>query len=125
MKDGLADSSCVFCKIVKGDIPCFKVYEDDHFVAFLDKYPRTTGHCQIIPKQHYRWVWDIPDIGAYMEAARKVANAQRKAFGTEMIVCQIIGDEVFHAHIWLVPHKHTLNANLAGEELAQQIKRCL
>jgi len=120
-----SDPGCVFCKIVKGEIPSIKVYEDDRFIAFLDKYPRTTGHCQIIPKQHYRWVWDIPDIGAYMEAAKIVANAQRKAFGTDMIVSQIIGDEVAHAHIWLMPHMHTINADLTGEELAKQIRKHL
>ena len=104
-------------------VPCFKVYEDDQFIAFLDKYPRTTGHCQIVPKQHYRWVWDVPNIGAYMEAAKKVVNAQRKAFGTEMIVAQIIGDEVCHAHIWLVPHEHTINEDLSGENAATEIRR--
>lgn len=115
------DPNCVFCKIVKGDLPCFKVYEDDNFVAFLDKSPRTAGHCQIIPKQHHRWVWDVPNIGAFMEAAKKVANAQRKAFGSEMIISNIIGDEVSHAHIWLIPQRHSINAHLAGEETAKLI----
>ncbi len=122
MSDGL---KCVFCKIVNGELPCVKVYEDSLFLAFLDKYPRMAGHCQIIPKQHYRWVWDVPEIGAFMEAARLVANAQRKAFGTEMIVSQIIGDEVPHAHIWLVPHRHTKNVDLAEEETAKLIRKCL
>lgn len=117
------DASCVFCKIVKGELPCFKVYEDENFIAFLDKFPRAAGHCQIIPKQHHRWVWDVPNIGAFMEAARKVANAQRKAFGTEMIVSNIIGDEVPHAHIWLVPHQHTINAHLEDGEAARLIQK--
>lgn len=119
------DPNCVFCKIVKGDLPCFKIYEDDNFIAFLDKFPRAPGHCQIIPKQHYRWVWDVPDIGAYMEAARKVANAQRKAFGTDMIVSNIIGDEVPHAHIWLIPNRHSINEKVAGEEAAKLIQKHL
>lgn len=119
------DLDCVFCKIVKGDLSCLKVYEDDNFLAFLDKYPRATGHCQIIPKQHYRWVWDVPDIGAYMEAAKKVANAQRRAFGTEMIVSSIIGDEVFHAHIWLIPQRHSINAHVTEEEAAKLIAKNL
>ena len=119
------DLNCVFCKIVKGEIPCVKVYEDENFIAFLDKYPRATGHCQIIPKQHYRWVWDVPNIGNFMEAAQKVVNAQRKAFGTDMIISQIIGDEVPHAHIWLIPHNHKINAHLSGEEAIQEIKKHL
>src|SRR5262250_1109681 len=81
---GMSDEkNCVFCKIVRGELPALKVYEDEKFVAFLDKFPRSTGHCQVISKDHHRWVWDVPDIGRYMEAARKVAEAQRKAFGTE------------------------------------------
>ena len=111
-------SSCVFCRIIKGELPCLKVYEDENFMAFLDKNPRTVGHCQIIPKQHSRWVSDVPNIGAYMEAARQVANAQRQVFGTEMIVSSIIGDEVPHAHIWLMPQKHTKNSQLEEKEIA-------
>lgn len=117
-----SDPNCIFCRIVKGKLPCLKVYEDGRFIAFLDKFPKATGHCLIVPKEHFRWVWDVPDLGAYMEGAKKVALAQRKAFGTEMIVSHIIGDEVPHAHIWLVPDKHARNANMEGEELANLIR---
>lgn len=120
-----SDQNCIFCRIIKGELPCLKVYEDDRFVAFLDKYPKAAGHCLIVPKEHFRWVWDVPDLGSFMEGAKKVANAQRKAFGTEMIISHIIGDEVPHAHIWLVPQKHTLNASLEGEELAKLIRSCI
>lgn len=119
------DPSCIFCKIVSGEIPATKVYEDDNFVAFLDKFPRSTGHCQVIPKEHHRWVWDVPNIGPYMEAARKVAGALRKAFGTEMIVSHVIGDEVPHAHIWLVPQGHSKNKEVKDEEAAQAIRKHL
>jgi len=111
-------ASCVFCKIIKGELPCLKVYEDENFMAFLDKNPRSIGHCQIIPKQHYRWVWDVPNIGPYMEAAKQVANAQRQVFGTEMITSYIIGDEVPHAHIWLMPQRHTRNTEVTEREIA-------
>lgn len=117
------DPTCVFCKIAKGTLPAFKVFEDENFIAFLDKFPQSLGHCQIIPKEHVRWVWDVPNIGAYMEAAQTVAKGQRKAFGTDMIVSHIIGDEVFHAHIWLVPQGHTKNQNLKNEEEIAQIIR--
>ncbi|MBI2340120.1 MAG: HIT domain-containing protein [Deltaproteobacteria bacterium] len=123
------DPNCIFCKIARGEIPAQKVFEDDRFVAFLDIRPQATGHCQLIPKEHHVWVWDLPagrqvspNIGAYMEAAQKVAHAQRKAFGTEMIVSHIIGDEVPHAHIWLVPQRHTKNRNLKGEAVAKVIR---
>lgn len=94
---------CIFCKIAKGEIPSHKVYEDDNFLAFLDIRPRNKGHTLVIPKQHYRWVWDHPDIGSYYEAVKKVANAIKKALETDFIISIVIGEEVPHAHVWLVP----------------------
>lgn len=95
--------NCIFCKIVAGEIPCHKVYEDDSFLAFLDIRPRNLGHALVIPKEHYRWVWDVPNIGAYYEVVGKIANAQKKAFGTDYVVSLVMGQEVPHAHVWLVP----------------------
>lgn len=94
---------CIFCKIVSKEIPANIVYEDDDFLAFLDIHPQSPGHTQVIPKKHYRWVWDIPNEGAYFEVAKKIALAQRKAFGTEWILSKIVGDEVPHAHLWVFP----------------------
>jgi len=99
----VAMDDCVFCRIVRKEIPAYVVYEDQDFLAFLDIHPQSPGHTQIIPKKHYRWVWDVENIGAYFEAAQKVALATRKAFGTEWIISKIVGDEVPHAHIWLFP----------------------
>ena len=95
---------CIFCKIVRKEIPAEVVYEDINFLAFLDINPRSPGHALVIPKEHHRWVWDVPNAGEYFEVAKKVALAQRKAFGTEAIWSQVIGDEVPHAHIWVFPH---------------------
>ena len=96
-------TDCIFCKIVKGEIPSYKVYEDDEFLAFLDINPLSPGHTQIIPKKHYKFVWDVPNAGEYFEAAQKIALAQRRAFNQEVILCRITGTEVFHAHIWIYP----------------------
>lgn len=95
--------NCIFCKIVKGEIPSYKVYESDNFLAFLDIRPLNPGHTMVIPKKHYRWVWDVPNVGEYFEVVSKIANAIRKAFNTEWVVSMIFGEEVEHAHIWLVP----------------------
>lgn len=95
---------CIFCKIVQGEIPSERVYEDDSFLAFMDIAPRSPGHVQVIPKDHYRWVWDVPNPGAYFEVVTKIAKAQQKAFATESIWSQVRGDEVPHAHIWVFPH---------------------
>lgn len=97
---------CIFCKIVAGEIPAHKIYEDDLAVSFLDIHPHAKGHVQVIPKQHHRWVWDIPEIGRFYEIVRNIARAQQKAFNTDWIISHIVGDEVPHAHVWLVPaHK--------------------
>ena len=95
---------CVFCKIVKGELPSSKVYEDDDFLAFLDIRPLSPGHTLIIPKHHYRWVWDVPNVGAYFEVVKKIALAQQRAFGaSEEIHSKVVGEEVPHAHVWLFP----------------------
>ena len=94
---------CVFCKIVKGEIPSYKVYEDEKFIAFLDIKPRNPGHTLVIPKEHFRWVWDVPYLGEYFEVVGKIANAIRKAMNTRWVVALVIGEEVPHAHIWLIP----------------------
>jgi histidine triad (HIT) family protein len=98
-------SDCIFCKIVRKEIPADIVYEDDSFVAFLDIHPQSPGHTQVIPKKHYRWVWDMSssEVGEYFQVAHKIANAQRKAFETDFVLSRIIGDEVPHAHIWIFP----------------------
>lgn len=119
----IPEPHCIFCKIANKEIPAFVVYEDEQFIAFLDKFPKSAGHCQIIPKEHFRWVWDIPYVDTLMKAAQKVAVAQRTAFGTEMIASQIVGDEVPHAHIWLVPQGHTKNKEGTHEEMAEWIRR--
>jgi len=102
---------CVFCKIIKGEIPAEKVYEDENYLAFLDIHPLSPGHTLVIPKKHYRWVWDLPagrqvspNAGTYFETTKKIAQAIQKTFGTEQVFSKIIGDEVFHAHIWLFPN---------------------
>lgn len=94
---------CIFCKIAAGDIPSYKVYEDDNYLGFLDIRPLNPGHTLVIPKRHFRWVWDIPDVGGYYEIVKKIANAQKKAFGIDYVVSLVFGEEVPHAHIWLVP----------------------
>jgi histidine triad (HIT) family protein len=107
------EKNCIFCKIVKKEIPAHIVYEDENFLAFLDINPQTPGHTQVIPKKHIRWVWDIPssaeakegepNIGEYFEIVKKIALSQRKAFKTDWIISKTVGDEVPHAHVWVFP----------------------
>ncbi|MBP9719569.1 MAG: HIT domain-containing protein, partial [Candidatus Levybacteria bacterium] len=106
--------SCIFCKIINKEIPAHIVYEDANFFAFLDINPIAVGHTLVIPKKHFRWVWDLPikseneaTIGQYFEIAQKIALAERKAFGVEQIISKVVGEEVHHAHIWLYPPADT------------------
>ncbi|MDD5181949.1 MAG: HIT domain-containing protein [Candidatus Nanoarchaeia archaeon] len=97
--------NCIFCKIAKGEIPSYKVYEDNEFLAFLSIRPITDGHVLVIPKKHYRWVWDVSNIGRYYEACQKIAQAMQKAFNTEKVLSYVLGEEIPHAHVWLLPRK--------------------
>jgi len=97
------ENECLFCRIVKKEIPAAVVYEDENFLAFLDINPRAPGHCQVISKRHYRWVWNVPKVGEYFEVVKKIALAQQKAFHQEAIWSRIMGDEIEHAHIWIFP----------------------
>lgn len=115
---------CIFCKISRKEIPAEIVYEDGDFIAFLDIHPETPGHAQVIPKKHYRWVWDLPpaEIGVYFQVARKIANAQRKAFKTDFVLSRIIGDEVPHAHIWIFPSRDVAGEKNNLKENAERIR---
>ena len=95
---------CIFCKIVSGEVSSNKVYEDENFLAFLDIHPQSPGHTLVIPKKHYRFVWDVPNAGEYFEVAKKIALAEQKSFGTDVIWSKVMGDEIHHAHIWVFPH---------------------
>lgn len=115
------DTNCIFCKIVNRIIPANIIYEDDSFLAFLDINPQSPGHTQIIPKEHYRWVWDVPNAGEYFEVAKKIALAQRKAFNTDFILSRIVGDEVHHAHIWVFPNRDVVGDKKDFEENTKKL----
>ncbi|OGK62898.1 hypothetical protein A2334_03770 [Candidatus Roizmanbacteria bacterium RIFOXYB2_FULL_38_10] len=94
---------CVFCKIVTGKIPSYKVYEDNDFMGFLDIAPLNPGNVLLIPKTHYHWVYDAPNMGKYFEVARKIGIAAQKAVGAHSINFLTLGYEVPHAHIRIIP----------------------
>jgi len=122
-------ADCIFCKIVKNEIPCYKIYEDKEFLAFLDINPRNPGHTLIIPKKHYRWVWDVPNINSYYKVVGKIANAIKKALKTDFVVSLVIGEEVPHAHVWLVPrfkddgHGNSINISNIKQIPKEEMKK--
>ena len=117
--------SCIFCKIARKEISAHIVYEDDRFISFLDIRPISPGHVLIIPKKHYRWVWDVPNITQYFEVVAKVALGLRKAFDQEMILSKIVGEEIPHAHIWLYPSNDTKGDKMDFEGNRKKIVEAL
>lgn len=95
----------VFELIVRGDIPCHKVWEDDHHLAFLDINPRVEGHTLVIPKKPYDEIFAMPasEYAALWAAARTVAHRLEEKTGCARVVVVILGYEVPHVHIHLMP----------------------
>lgn len=94
--------NCLFCKIVRGELPCYKVYENDLFLAFLDIFPKVKGHTLVIPKEHHRWVYDVPQFSAYWDTARLVTDAVQKTLSLKWVSYYTFG-AVPHAHIHILP----------------------
>lgn len=106
------DPNCIFCKIVAGEIPCFKLYEDDGTLAFMDINPANDGHCLAISKSHFEDLYEAADgeVGKVAETARKLAKAVRDAVnpdGLNLIQSNGPGaaQSVMHFHIHVLPRK--------------------
>lgn len=99
----MADS--VFTKIIKGEIPSHKVYEDDKTFAFLDIHPKQPGHVLVIPKSEVDHLWDLPDedYNAVMNAAKKVARRIKEVLHPARVGMQVEGTGVPHAHVHVFP----------------------
>lgn len=95
----------IFSRIITGEIPCFKVAEDDCFFAFLDINPLVKGHTLVVPKQEVDYIFDLSDkdLAAMQVFAKTVAGAIKKAFPCKKVGEAVIGLEVPHAHIHLIP----------------------
>lgn len=97
--------SSIFTKIVNGEIPCYKIAEDDNFLAFLDVNPNAKGHTLCIPKQEINKIFDLEDdlYLELMQFSKKIAVALEKAVPCKRIGMAVIGLEVPHAHVHLIP----------------------
>ena len=103
---------CLFCKIISGEIPSYRVYEDEAVYAFLDIYPASEGHTLVAPKKHFNSFTDLgaEDVAALFEAARKVTLALEKAFSANGMNIgvnngEVAGQEVPHVHVQVIPRK--------------------
>lgn len=106
------DMSSVFTQIIKGELPCYKIYEDDKTLAFLDIAPEAEGHTLVIPKIEVDKVYELPDdyYAAVWETVRKLARHYEQVLN-ERIMIKVVGIDVPHAHIHVLP----VNENWAGE----------
>ncbi len=106
------DPNNIFAKILRGELPCHKVYEDEHALAFLDIMPRAPGHTLVLPKAPARNLLDVDpaDLAHVMQAAQRIARAAIKVFGADGITVQQFnesagGQVVFHLHVHVIPRK--------------------
>lgn len=108
----------IFTKIVNGDIPAYKIAEDDRYLAFLDVFPTTKGHTLVIPKQQIDYIFDLDDdlyLGL-MAFAKKVAAAVEKAVPCKRVGVAVVGLEVPHAHVHLIPLNSMNDMNFANKQ---------
>lgn len=112
--------STIFSKIISGEIPAYKVAENDKFLAFMDIFPLSKGHTLVIPKNETDYIFDMEseEYANLWKFAQKVAIAQKKVIDCQRIGVAVIGLEVAHAHIHLVPINGVEDINFSREKLS-------
>ena len=129
---------CIFCKIIKGEVPCGKIYEDEHVLVFLDINPISKGHCLVVTKEHYETLLEIPeDESIYLfKALKKIGKALMKGlkadgFNIGMNNFSAAGQVVMHAHFHVIPRfkgdglKHWPGKKFEEGDYVKEIKRFL
>jgi len=109
----------IFTKIINGEIPCYKIAEDENYIAFLDVFPLKKGHTLVVPKKEIDYLFDL-DSETYqglMEFTKKIAKAIKVAYPCNRVGMAVIGLEVPHAHIHLVPINTMNDMNFANDKL--------
>ena len=112
----------IFTRIINGEIPAYKIAEDERYLAFLDVFPTTQGHTLVIPKQQIDYIFDL-DGELYlglMAFAKKVAAAVEKAVPCKRVGVAIVGLEVPHAHVHLIPLNNMQDMNFANKKQFSQ-----
>jgi len=124
---------CIFCKIIKGEIPSFTVYEDDMFKVILDRFPAAPGHVLIIPKAHYSDMFELSEEVAMRlyPLAKKIATRIKEVMGAEGINIvqnngEVAGQSVYHFHLHIIPRKMgdgiVLNKSSNGDTTIEELE---
>ena len=110
----------IFSKIIAGEIPCYKLAENEHFIAFLDIFPLRKGHTLVVPKIEIDKLFDVPDeyLAGLLTFAKPIAKAIEKAYPCNRVSILTVGLEVPHAHVHLIPMNKTEDMNLLNEKLS-------
>ncbi|HFC05514.1 MAG TPA: HIT family protein [Rhizobiales bacterium] len=123
--DKTYDDQNVFAKILRGELPCHKIYEDEHTLAFMDVMPRCDGHCLVVPKAPSRNLLNIEpdDLATLMTSVQIVMRAVKKAFAADGITIQqfneaAAGQEVFHTHVHILPRFNGVRLDHHTSEMA-------
>lgn len=109
----------IFTRIVNGEIPCYKVAEDENYFAFLDINPLAEGHTLVIPKREEDYIFNLKDdeLAGLVKFAKKVAESQKKAIDCKRVAMVVLGMEVPHAHIHLIPINSEGDVDFRKEKL--------
>ena len=109
----------IFTRIIRGEIPCHKVAESSNYLAFLDINPLVKGHTLVIPKEEIDYIFDLNDdlLSGLMVFSKKVAKALEKTFPCERIGVSVLGLEVPHAHVHLIPMQSMADLNFQRPKL--------
>jgi histidine triad (HIT) family protein len=99
--------NCIFCRIVRGDIPSKNVFEDEKTLAFMDIQPKAPGHTLLIPKAHYQWFEEVPDeiSDVLFRNAKQLAKDMKERGDGDYVHVSIVGTDVPHTHLHLIPRK--------------------
>ncbi|MEI3153732.1 MAG: HIT family protein [Odoribacter sp.] len=119
----------IFTKIIKGEIPSYKIAEDEHYYAFLDINPLQKGHTLVVPKQETDYIFDLSDeqLAGLMVFAKKVARAIEKSIPCQRVGVAVLGLDVPHAHVHLVPLNGGNDLNFCNPKKqfsAEEMKAC-
>ncbi|MES2416307.1 MAG: HIT domain-containing protein [Patescibacteria group bacterium] len=99
------NNDCIFCKIIKNEIPSNKVYEDANFLAFMDIQPVSDGHLLVIPKTHVEWMQDADDetVAGAFKISKKLMTSIKNSIGCDYVQVSVVGKDIPHFHIHLIP----------------------